>query len=179
MDILNEALEFVNKQIAFHKTKAEEFAPSNSRRAQHHAKTADGMTEVANLLTKQSVDIKGLEVELAKRPPAPDRAKRPLQLRIEDLDGLPDELIQELSVTDGDRLDFTIYTIIEELGGIASLDQLLIALYRKTGEVHKRPNVNSRLYRLTTRGGELFNVPGKKGVYATHELTQDEIDALG
>ena len=95
MDILNEALEFVNKQIAFHKTKAEEFAPSNSRRAQHHAKTADGMTEVANLLTKQSVDIKGLEVELAKRPPAPDRAKRPLQLRIEDLDGLPDELIQE------------------------------------------------------------------------------------
>lgn len=98
---------------------------------------------------------------------------------IEDLDGLPDELIQELSVTDGDRLDFTIYTIIEELGGIASLDQLLIALYRKTGEVHKRPNVNSRLYRLTTRGGELFNVPGKKGVYATHELTQDEIDALG
>ena len=55
MDILNEALEFVNKQIAFHKTKAEEFAPSNSRRAQHHAKTADGMTEVANLLTKQSV----------------------------------------------------------------------------------------------------------------------------
>lgn len=30
MDILNEALEFVNKQIAFHKTKAEEFAPSNA-----------------------------------------------------------------------------------------------------------------------------------------------------
>lgn len=178
MDILTEAVEFVNKQIEFHKGKVDEFAASNSRRAQHHAKTAESMGSVAALLTQQSVDIKQLRDELAKRPPAPDRTHRPLQLRIEDLDGLPDELVKELSITDGDRLDFTIYTIIEELGGVASLDQVLIALYRKTGEVHKRSNVNSRLYRLTTRGSDLFNVPGKKGVYATRELTQEELDAL-
>lgn len=179
MDILNEVLEFVNKQVDFHKSKADEFAPSNSRRAQHHTKTAESMADVANLLTKQATDIKVLGEELMKRPPAQDRSKRPLQLRIEDLEDLPDELVQELSITDGDRLDFTIYTIIEELGGIASLDQLLIALYRKTGEVHKRSNINSRLYRLTTRGGDLFNVPGKKGVYATHELSEEETNDLG
>ena len=57
MDILTEAVEFVNKQIEFHKGKVDEFAASNSRRAQHHARTTESMGRVARLRSQQSVDL--------------------------------------------------------------------------------------------------------------------------
>jgi hypothetical protein len=173
MDDDTKFLEFVNAQAAFHARKAREFSTSTPRRSEQHTRICEQFTELALFLTKQESEIAHLHAELATRPKISAPTQRQLSLRLDDLVDLPDALIQELSITDGDRMDFTIQALINEHGGAMSLDQLLIALFRKTGEVHKRANLNSRLYRMSTKG-DLFSVPGKKGVYATRELTPEE-----
>jgi hypothetical protein len=67
---------------------------------------------------------------------------------LEDIEGLPPELMQELSISDADRLEFTIVGIINEAGGLMSLDKIIIGLYKKSGEIHKRSTLTSRLYRM-------------------------------
>ena len=62
-------------------------------------------------------------------------------------------------------------------GGVLSLDKLLIGLYKKTGEIHKRQALVSRLYRMSQKG-VVFGVANKKGFYATRELSDEEIEKL-
>lgn len=178
MENVAEIIGFVNAQASFHAKKANEFAKSNPRRSEQHAQLGSKFAALADFLTKQAEELEQLRTDLAARPiPAPV-VQRQLELRLEDIDGLPDELIQELSITDGDRMDFTLQALMNEHGGVMSLDQLLIAIYRKTGEIQKRTNLNARLYRMATKG-DLFNVTGRKGVYSTRELTDEEVKALG
>ena len=56
--------------------------------------------------------------------------------------------------------------IIEENGGYISLDQILVRLYRKTGDVHTRAALTRRVYKLV-QNKVLVAVSGKKGVYST------------
>jgi hypothetical protein len=56
--------------------------------------------------------------------------------------------------------------VIREAGGTATLDEVLIGLYRKTGEVAKRNLLSNRLYRLAQQG-YLRSVQHRKGVYTT------------
>lgn len=178
MSSINEIIEFVKDQASFHEKKAAEFDQSSPRRSERHKHAHDVFLQTLDVLIAQQGQIEALTLELSKRPPVPKEiSSRQVQLRLEDLEGLPDELINELSITDGDRMDFTVQAVINEAGGVASLDQVLIALYRKTQEVHKRANINSRLYRLASKG-ELHAVPGKKGVYATRQLSEDEVKSL-
>ena len=53
------------------------------------------------------------------------------------IEGLPKELMDELSISDADRTEFAIMNIIDENGGIASLDNILIGLYKKTNDILK------------------------------------------
>lgn len=100
-----------------------------------------------------------------------------LTLSFEDIDGLPPELVKELSFSDNDKTEITIANIIEEAGGIISLDKLLIALYKKTGEIHKRSSLYSKLSRMANK--ELIHyVPGKKGVYSTEQLKAEDVALL-
>jgi hypothetical protein len=175
VDSLNEALSFCKDQASFHERKAREHVASPRRLAQHEGISRQFLA-LAGFLERQAQFVDKLEDELSGRstPPGPIQ----LALRLEDIDGLPDELIRELSITDGDKMDFMIQALMNEHAGVMSLDQLLIALYRKTGEVHKRPNINSRMYRMTQKGA-VFNVPGRKGAYSTRELSSEESAALG
>jgi len=100
-----------------------------------------------------------------------------LTLSVEDLEGLPHDLIQELNVSDGDKTEFAIVNAIEEAGGIISLDQLLIALYKKTNEVHKRNSLTSRLARMATKN-IIYYVPGKKGAYSTEQLSTADVERI-
>ncbi len=52
-----------------------------------------------------------------------------------------------------------------------SLDKIMLALYERTKEFPRRTTITSRLYRMALRG-MIFNVPGKKGIYSTYELTE-------
>ena len=67
--------------------------------------------------------------------------------------------------------------VINDRGGIATLDQVLVSLYRKTGEVMKRTTLTSKLYRMTQKG-TVFVVPSKKGVYSTRRLSQEDVAAM-
>ena len=85
--------------------------------------------------------------------------------------------MQELSLSDGDKTEFAIVNVIEEAGGIISLDKLLIALYKKTGEIHKRNSLYSKLSRMASKN-LIYYVPGKKGVYSTEQLTSDDVSRM-
>jgi len=170
MAILTKHLPFVKEQSAFHKRMAERFG-SKSFRANLHRETSEKFDALA-------ADLESADKVLdnPSESPKDPEAKRPIQLSlsIEDVQGLPDELVQELSLSDGDKTEFAIVNAIEEAGGIISLDRLLIALYKKTGEIHKRTSLVSRLNRMATKNS-IYYVPGKKGAYSTEQLSTEDV----
>ncbi|HBO2085475.1 TPA: hypothetical protein L4G76_000048 [Pseudomonas aeruginosa] len=105
--------------------------------------------------------------------PAPPRPSQ-LSLTPDDLRDLPDELLEQLSISKSDYLDFDIVDLINSAGGITTIDHLIIALYRKSGEIHERTKLNSRLYRMTKKG-MIKSLEGKKGVYATRDITDADL----
>ena len=89
-----------------------------------------------------------------------------LNIKFDEIKELPTELLDELSISKSQ--DLIILDIINGNGGRASLDQIIIGLYKKTGQIHKRVKTNSVLYRMTTRG-LLIGEEGRKGVYKIKE----------
>ena len=82
----------------------------------------------------------------------------------EDLTGLPPELLAQLSL--GMQPD-PLIEIINEQGGTASLNDIIVALYRLDGGIRKRNAVANRLYRLCKRG-RCSRV--SRGVYTTDSM---------
>lgn len=91
----------------------------------------------------------------------------------DDITGLPPELLAELSMTSAKAQSDVLVQIINERGGTATLDQILIDLYKKHGEVGKRVLIQNRLYRLYKKG-HLWPLPGRKGVYTTAPQTDGD-----
>lgn len=160
MDILDKHIKFVNEQIAFHDKRAAQFTGD---RAKMHQQTADQFRELLGVLKSPQ---NGPAVQLHR-----------LSLSPEDLEGLPQEQLDELSITSADKAEFSILALMEESGGIMSLDQVIVGLYRQTGTIQKRQTVTSRLYRMAQKE-LLYNVPNKKGVYSVRRLTQEELAKL-
>jgi hypothetical protein len=83
------------------------------------------------------------------------------------LANLPQELIDQLQISDADRFQWDVVELIDRTPDkTISIDVLLIALYRTTGKVHDRTDLSNRIWRLT-RKGIVFAVQGKKGIYTT------------
>lgn len=78
---------------------------------------------------------------------------------------LPPELLEELSITKGDELEDQLVTVINAYGGEASLDQILVGLYRKFKVQQKRRFLQNKLYRMSM----VWSVEGRKGIYTTVE----------
>lgn len=165
MSILNRYLELVNQQAAFHENMAAKF-PAESHRAKLHKKTAEGFRSLADdiVIADKRLDTPSQPSRLQQSGPVQ------LSLSIEDIEGLPEELVRELSISGGDKVEFAILNAIEEAGGVISLDRLLIALFKKTGEINKRASITSRLHRMSNKN-LIFSVPGKKGIYSTENLS--------
>lgn len=91
----------------------------------------------------------------------------------QDLIGLPEEVIRELNISESDRHDFFIMNIIEKLGGVASIDKIIIGAYRDSEEILERQKLNARLYRMSSK--ELvYSHPNRKGVYSLKEIIEEE-----
>lgn len=84
----------------------------------------------------------------------------------EDLSDLPEELLKQLSESVTKDSTDPLVEIIKDRGGSANLDEVLIDLYRKHGEIAKRTQISNRLFRLAKRK-RIWKVPGRKGVYTT------------
>lgn len=173
MSILAKHLAFVNEQTIFHEKMVEKFGKT-SFRGNLHQTTADKFRSLI-------ADLENADKLLDTPPEAPKAVKGPLQLQlsltIDDIEGLPPELIGELSLSDADKTEFAMVNAIEEAGGIISLDKLLIALYKKTNEVHKRTSLYSRLNRMVAKN-LIYYVPGKKGIYSTEQLSAEDVVRL-
>ena len=85
--------------------------------------------------------------------------------RVGNLDELPLKLREQLQLGKVADLDQAIINMIrDDLDGIANLDEVIVGLYRKKGEVFERHFVSNKLYRMN-KAGLVRSVPGKKGVY--------------
>lgn len=155
MDRIFRYLDFVNEQATFHERKALEFKGQNRERP--HRITADKLRGLA-------AEIESLRnATILRLKPGED----PLSLNPIDVKGLPEELLAQLvNLPDSDKLETEIVQIINEAGGTLLLDHLLIALYRRTGEVHQRSQIISKLYRMSKKR-LVFSSPVKKGAYTT------------
>ena len=83
------------------------------------------------------------------------------------INDLPQELRDELLVGKTDEIEDQIVTVINAYGGEASLDQILVGLFRKFEVVQKRKFLMNKLYRMPM----VWGVNGRKGVYTTTEPT--------
>ncbi|MCY3989256.1 MAG: hypothetical protein OXF94_11805 [Gammaproteobacteria bacterium] len=165
MDKIRTFIPFVKSQADFHYRQADRYADDERRRGLHFG-TAEKFSDLLSLLK----EIKEWAVPI-------DHAGTGLMVSPGELKDLPDELIKELNVTDSDKMDYSIVELVNEHGGIASLDRILVGLYLKTHEVQKRHNLNARIYRMMQKG-LLHSVPGKKGVYSSRQLSEEEIESL-
>lgn len=82
------------------------------------------------------------------------------------LDDLPEELLRELQITKTDELeDKILQAIREDYEGIANIDEILVALYKRHGVIQKRAFLSNKLYRMA-KSGLVKPVEKKKGVYS-------------
>jgi hypothetical protein len=165
-------LPFVNDQIGVHDKLSERFG-LQPWRAERHQQSAATLRELA----KDIEDAQRALDECARQTQAIGNAYKRMSLTLEDVEGLPPELMSELSISESDKLDFAIESIMNEAGGILSLDKILIGLWKKTGEIHRRGNITSRLYRMRQKG-TIHAVPNKSGYYSTRPLSEQDVKRL-
>ena len=87
--------------------------------------------------------------------------------RVGAIEDLPAKLRDQLQLGKVADLDQAIINLIrDDLDGIANLDEILVGLYRKRGDVFERHFVSNKLY-LMNKLGLIRSVQGRKGVYET------------
>lgn len=86
------------------------------------------------------------------------------ELTISDLEGLPPEVLSELSTFHGSAAKKEEMIIASFMKSTMSIDHILISYWKETGKILKRDRMNQRLYRMVLKG-ILETVPRKKGVY--------------
>jgi hypothetical protein len=172
MGKIDNYLSFVKEQVGVQEKLAKKYEDSPFRKGQHLA-SAKNMSELADFLTE--IQAKGTrDVSYLNRGDSPQKK---LLLTLEEIEGLPEELLKELNLTETDRHDLVVEHLIAQAGGILSLDKIMVQLWKRTGEVPKRNTITSRLYRMVAKG-MIYNVPGKKGVYSTYEVSEQEAKRL-
>lgn len=159
MEIVEDLIEFVNKQVAFyaHQLASNKVLKSRAKFEELHS----NFLKLAQFL----VQLKDNSC-LPQSQPIPKSA---VVLTPVDVEGLPPELLKELNISESDQSEFDIVSLVKRNGGIMSLDHILIALYRETGVIHKRNLLTSKLYRMAKKE-LLYNVPGKRGVYSIEPM---------
>jgi hypothetical protein len=80
-----------------------------------------------------------------------------------DTDGLPEELIAELSCSPK-RVDAQLIGLFPDSETVLSLDAILVRMHREHGVSLKRKFLMHKLYRLSS----VITVDGRKGVYKLH-----------
>lgn len=169
----------VKRQVEYWQRQIDQYGPDHPRhrpaKAERYRLLVEGFTELLDYLNK--VEGTELRVETARPARTLEKSKwaAPLPLPIDpapaptaapdELAGLPPELLAELSEGAKSQVD-PVIKAINDRGGTATLDQILIDVYRATGEVHKRTILQNKLFRFSKRD-MCWSVPGKKGLYTT------------
>lgn len=166
-------LPFVKEQIEVQTKLAQKFEAQEWRNTLHTASKTK-FQELYNSIQETAAYVQKIKEEGTKKV---EIKSDQLNLSFDEIEGLPEELVNELSISEADKVEFTIQQLIDENGGVISLDRLLVALYKKTGDIYKRNAITSKLYRMSGKG-MVFSVPNKKGVYSTSPVGNDEVEDL-
>jgi len=169
MNSLEDNIAFVNNQEKFHIERAKIFA-NNPYKKTKHLETAEKFENLA-LFINSLANEKEPEKEQKKF------TQLKLSLSPQDIEDLPEDLIKELSISDADKAEFVILNMIEEAGGIMSLDQIIVGLYKLTNEINKRNAITNRMYRMGNKG-LIHAVPNKKGVYSLEPISDEDSSNL-
>ena len=172
MENLDTCIEFVKQQIEFQTKMVKKFYGESYRENLHRTAVAR-FHEILSIL-RQVRDLPDAPTEPAPRAPI---SRRNIMLSLADIKDIPPELLEELNLSEADKQEMLIESIIADAGGVLSLDKLLVEMFHRTGQVFKRTVVISRLYRMGSRG-LIYNLPSKKGLYSTTEMSQADVKRL-
>jgi hypothetical protein len=86
--------------------------------------------------------------------------------RLGDISDLPEELRKQLSFTELDQLEAAVLnTLNTRFEGIASIDEIMVGLFRDSNMLVQRAKLASKLYRMA-KAGHVKNVPKKRGIFS-------------
>lgn|GEM_PF-6735092 len=182
--IIDKYGEFVNDQVHFQTNQSKRFA-NNAFRRDLHLATATNLRGLYDEAIRLEVENLALKKKLEETEASADRASLveagipttvQLALKPEDVEGLPQDVLDELSVSAAEPMDFKVLSVINDAGGILTLDRIIIGLFKTYQEKIKRPTLTSRLNRMIPKG-LLHPVPGRKGLYSTTPTGADEAQA--
>lgn len=172
MDRLDTQIEFVKEQITAQSAMADKYKDQPAR-AGRHLHTLHRLRELISFLQEVGTKLTDLEEDNQRA----QNTMRRMSLTLEDIEDLPADVIAELNISETDRQELVIEDIIKRAGGVLSLDKVIVELYRRTSEIVKRNTLTSRLYRMVQKR-MIFNVPGRKGLYSTSEMSEQEARRL-
>ncbi len=173
--MLEKFIDLVKGQVDYYQSQLDRFPPTNPRYRPDQVKMyqrllADHKDLFEYLETqKKTSGQSGVEIiatpagEQIARPKAV-AAGIPSQKHADDFSDLPSELLEQLSSRSKKGQADVLVQIIADRGGAASLDDILIDLYRKTGEIGQRTLIGNKLYRLA-KAGQVSTTEGRKGIF--------------
>lgn len=147
---------FVKEQIEYNERSGTKYRSDANRSHAYQNRAA--------IFRQLLLDLAEAEMQSSNSGPGDFNDESLYRLTPSEIEDLPDELLSQLSLTEGDKQEFLIADLIKDLGGATSLDKLLIAIYRRTGEVEKRTRLNARLYRMANKR-MIYAHPSRKGIY--------------
>lgn len=139
------------------------------RAAVHYAEKQDEIRALAYQDRAKKLQEMWSDIQSAIQSYPPPSIEAQFHLSPEELEGLPDDLIKELGITDSDRKEYLLIELINKLGGITSINKLLVSIYSETKEVEKRTRLVARLYRMQNKG-LIYTNSDRKGVYSTKPI---------
>ena len=150
MKSVDEVRQFCQEQADFHEKQAARSNVKPERQARH-VRLADKFKDaVAVLGNSQQYDQTLSQGDLFRIDPY-------------DVSDLPEELVNELTIPKSDNDEVRMVHLLRLAGRPLSINEIMVGLFRKFGDVSKRTTVNSRLYRMANKG-DLVSM--EKGVYA-------------
>jgi hypothetical protein len=157
---------FVKEQVTVQERLARKYDEDNYRKSLHF-KAARTFADMGRFL--EEIQRRGThDTAYLNRGDTPQKR---ILITFEEVENAPEELLKELNLTENDRQELLIEYLIAQAGGVLSLDKIIVELYERTKEIPKRAALTTRLFRMANRG-MIYNVPGKKGVYSTYELSE-------
>jgi hypothetical protein len=163
---------FVKDQVAVQEKLAKKYEDDQYRETVH-LKAAEKFADLARFL--EDIQKRGTDnTAYLKRGDSPQKR---ILLTFEEIENSPDELLKELNLTEADRQELLIKYLIAQAGGILSLNQIMVQLYNRTKEIPQRNTITSRLFRMAGKG-MIYNIPGKKGVYSTYDVSEQDAKRL-
>jgi hypothetical protein len=171
--MLEKYIALVKGQVDYYTGLVDRFTPDNPRYR------PDQVKMYVRLLNEHHELLKYLEGQAKAAPQAglfdgmtqdeidapPPAVKEP-PTKPDDLSDLPPELLEQLSGRAKKAQTDELVQIISARGGAASIDEILIDLYRKTGKIETRIILSNRLHRLAKQG-LIAPTEGRKGIYTT------------